>query len=99
MKCKRPSEVKPESDKILELAKEIGEPVVLQRDVRILRECVAWSMKYLPRNCHAHADGVLKRFSEAVKDYCQCAERSLVAKTGKYTCLDCGQKYKTARGE
>lgn len=75
------------------------EPVILQKDFRILRECLVWAQKQAPPHVKQLIHQKIIKFSESIKSYCTCPERVYVDKEGKYACLDCGQRHWKPEGK
>jgi len=69
------------------------EPMIKQKDCRLLRECLASIHGNAPPQIKQKIVMELKRFAEAIKGYCLCTDRSYVAKEAKFACLDCGKRF------
>jgi len=63
-----------------------------QKDVRILRECLAWCFKNAPPLVQTKIDTDLKYFATRIKPYCTHDENTFVKSENKYACLDCGTR-------
>lgn len=68
------------------------EPMLKQKDVRILRESLVWAFKRLQPQDQVKVVADLKRFSKQIESYCECPERVFIAKENKEACLDCGKR-------
>jgi len=75
------------------------EAYVKQKDARLLREGLAAVFKTAPAPVKERIHGILLRYADAVKGYCQCTDRSFVAKERLFACLDCGRRYPSETGK
>lgn len=66
---------------------------VEQQHARILREAVSRACKYLPAKHRQFLMNSLCQYADAVRDYCQCPERSLINDRRVAKCLDCGKTF------
>ena len=98
-KEEKAADLKIRDERIAELAKLIGQPVILHADVRILRERLAWACKKAPAMIHKQLIDTLVRFAKAVASYCQCQDYVFIEKEKMYACLDCGARFKEPRPE
>ena len=63
------------------------------KDVRLLRERLAWCFKKSPPMIQDQIHKTLLQFAENVKEYCKCDEQAYIAKEGKNACLNCGKRH------
>ena len=73
------------------------EPVVKQKDARILREALSWCCKHLPIEAQKKTHNALRDYAISVGKYCKCFDRSFVRKEKKFACLDCGRRHESAK--
>ena len=78
--------------------KEIILPTVLQKDARLLRECLCGLVSKVPPMFQQKIHQTLLAYAAAVRPYCKCQDRTLVAKEKMYACLDCGKRHKNPPG-
>ena len=64
------------------------------KDVRLLRERLAWIYKKSPPAIQVQISNTLLQFANNVKEYCKCEERVYVAPENKMACLNCGERTK-----
>ena len=76
-----------------ESEKELIEPMVKQKDARILRECLCRIYKTAPALIKQNIHNELKRYAIAVAKYCKCPDRSFVKDENVFACLDCGTRH------
>ena len=68
------------------------EPSFKHSDVRILRECLAWTAKQAPPLIQKKIISDLARFAKTVGPYCTHFEKVWIEREQKLACLDCGKR-------
>ena len=63
------------------------------KDVRLLRERLAWCFKKSPPMIQDQINKTLLQFAISVKEYCKCDEQVYVSLEGKNACLNCGARH------
>jgi predicted helicase len=76
--------------------KESKETMFKAKDVRLLRERLAWCYKVSPVSIQQQIHNTLTKFSENIKEYCLCEEKAFVSRENKWACLNCGKRYTQA---
>lgn len=66
------------------------DPLVLQRDARVLREGLAKVFKMVPPPIQQEINNILGLYARNVAVYCQHPETAFVAMRGCKVCIDCG---------
>ena len=74
------------------------ETLFRERDVAILRGCLAGLYKKVPPMQQQKVHNALLRFASSIKDYCGCEALVHVKNEGRWACLNCGTRYATAEG-
>lgn len=69
------------------------------KDVRLLRERLAWCFKKSPPQIQQQIHQTLIQFAANVSEYCQCEEKAFVAPENKYACLNCGKRHNSPEGD
>lgn len=70
-----------------------AEPMIKQKDARILRECLCRVYRKAPDLIKQDIHNELKRYAIAVSSYCKCTDRSFVKDENVFACLDCGTRH------
>ena len=69
------------------------------KDVRLLRERLAWVYKKCTPDIQTQITQTLLAFAKSVSEYCQCEEKVYIAKENKFACLNCGTRHIKAEGD
>ena len=69
------------------------------KDIRLLRECLVNIYKKSPIPIRAQINEILLRFSDQIRDRCECEEKSFQEKENRYACLNCGYRHKNKDGD
>lgn len=76
-----------------------NEPMVRQKDARILREALAWLHRHSPPRIQHRINTAMLDYAKQVGKYCTCPEKSFIEKEAAFACLDCGHRHKKADGQ
>ena len=68
------------------------ETLFKNKDVRLLRERLAWVHKISPPFIQQHVNETLAKFALSVREYCKCEERVYIKLENKNACLNCGER-------
>ncbi len=75
------------------------EPTVLQKDSRILRECLAFVYKRVDPTLKNTIQLALLRYAIEVGKYCEHTDVSFVEVANNFACLDCGVRRYNVNGK